>query len=272
MFVNKFQINVNSISGATASTINIPISIRYELIDQTELIKKQFIDSEIEKNINPILDYEKVRFIPIDSLNNMFDNVVYNITFNSGINNYAGIGFTDDDIKFRRNNFKLSFLKLKFYDSDQPTNQNLISFITLYPKITDVDLQPLNVLPPLVPSSIKSANQIFTKFILDNPLYKSNGNFEGFYLYYFKDDITTTLPKELYMKASFNNVKNGKIINLMTVNIPQTIDNLVNKLYTKYILKRNNNGFFYELDTTYSNNITIIGNILTINLYQIQSL
>lgn len=267
----KYQININGVSATTASTINIPINLEFQLVDQAELIEKQFVDIETEKAINSILDYEKVRFIPIDSSFNIFDNVKYNIIFSGGVNNYGGIGFTNDDIKFRKNNFKLSFLKLNFYDTDKATDQRLISFVTLFPKINDTDLHPLNS-TVYVPSSVKPANQINTTFILDNPLNNSKGNFEGFYLYNYKDEVTNLLPKELFMKASFNNAKSGKTINLMTISSAQTIDNLVNNLHTKYILKRNNTGYYYEIDTIYSTNVGISGNTITVNLYQIQSL
>lgn len=267
----KYQININNLSATTASIISIPIDMNFQLVDQSELIETQFVDIETEKAINPILDYEKVRFIPVNSSFNIFDNVKYNVIFSGGVNNYGGIGFTNDDIKFRRNNFKLSFLKLNFYDTDKATDQRLVSFITLFPKITDVDLYPLNS-TVYVPSSVKPANQIITTFNLDNPLNNSKGNFEGFYLYNYKDEVTNSLPKELFMRASFNNAKSGKTTNLMTISSAQTIDNLVNKLHTKYILKRNNTGYFYEIDNSYSTNINISGNTITINLYQIQSL
>lgn len=267
----KYQININSISASTSAfTFSIPLTLEFQQ-DQTELIEKQFVDIETEKAINPILDYEKVRFLPVDSSFNIFDNVKYNIIFSGGINNYGDIGFTNDDIKFRKNGFKLSFLKLNFYDTDKPSDQRLVSFVTLFPKINDTDLYPLSS-TLYTPTTVKPANQINTTFVLDNPLSKNRGNFEGFYLYHYKDEVTNILPKELFMRASFNNAKSGKTTNLMTVSSAQTIDNLVNKLHTKYILKRTNAGYFYEIDNTYSTNINISANTITVNLYQIQSL
>lgn len=267
----KYQININSISATTATTLTIPISLNFDLVGQSELIEKEFVETEIENNINPILDYEKTRFIPCDNLYNLFDSISYNIIFSGGVNNYGDIGYTNDDIKFRKNNFKLSFLRLSFYDSDKVTDQNLVSFSTLYPKINENDLYPLSS-TLYTPTTIKPANQILTNFVLDNPLNKNNGNFEGFYLYHYKDEVTDLTPKELYMRASFNNAKSGKTTNLMTVSSAQTIDNLATKLHTKYILKRNNNGYFYEVDATYSTNVSISANTLNINLYQILSL
>ena len=82
------------------------------------------------------------------------------------------------------------------------------------------------------------------------------------------------------MRASFNNAKTGKSTNLMVDGQPYTIDNLVNKLYTRYILFRNDTGYFYEIDPTYhgdpnivgTNNVNYVNDDVIINLYQIQSL
>ena len=71
MFVNRYQINVNTYSsGATDSYFNIPITMEYQIVDQTELVKRVFVDVETEKAINPIVDYEKVRFMPLDMQGN----------------------------------------------------------------------------------------------------------------------------------------------------------------------------------------------------------
>lgn len=274
----RYQINLNTISSATtATTINIPLDMDFQLVGQDELIQTQFVDLEVEKAINPIMDYEKTRFSPVSSNSNIVRDVTYKLNFLvSGsipsITYYGNIGYTDDDIKFRKSNFMLSFLRLDFYDTDKGTNQRLLSFITVYPKITSANLQPLSVSPPLIPSTVKPALQIPISFTLSNPIINPEGFAEGYYIYNYKDEVTSTLPKELFMRASYNNAKNGKTTNLMTEGVAYGIDNLVNKLYTKYILKRNTTGFFYEVDPTYSNNVTINSNNITINLYQIQTL
>ena len=60
MFANQVQINLTTLgSGATATTINIPITMEYQLVDQTDIINTVFVDSEVKKAINPIIDNEK---------------------------------------------------------------------------------------------------------------------------------------------------------------------------------------------------------------------
>src|ERR1035438_10245659 len=134
----KYKINIATISSAsTATTINIPINMEYQLVDQGELIETVFVAAEVEKAINPILDYEKVRLIPTGSTvtSPYVNHITYNVNFVpsgttvANANTYASIGFTDDDIKFEKHSFTETFLNLSFYDSDNALSQRLVSFI-----------------------------------------------------------------------------------------------------------------------------------------------
>ena len=49
MFV-KYQINSSIFaSGTTASTINIPITMDYQIVDNGELIERVFVNTEVQK-------------------------------------------------------------------------------------------------------------------------------------------------------------------------------------------------------------------------------
>ena len=287
MFVNRFQINLSTIAtGTTATTINIPINMEYQLVDQAELVQKVFVETEVEKAINPILDYEKVRFLPLDLSGNHIDKLIYNLNL-TGSTFYGQIGFSDDDVKYEKNSFTESFLNLAFYDTDNPLDQRLITYVTLFPEIKQTDLLP-SVAQQIsiyghqigIPSQPKPANEIPLMFVLENPILNPRGFAEGYHLYDYKDELKIGDTKYLYMRASFKNAKTGKSTNLMVQNSPDTIDNLVHLLYTRYKLTRTNTGFYYEIDNTYHgvtgttgpNNVTYAGNMVTINLYQIQAL
>lgn len=273
----KYQIRISDLTGVTDTMINIPINLTPQMTDQAELVKRKFIDVEVEKAINPILDYEKARFTPIyfptPSNTNIFQ-LIQNITYNVRVIDSAGfptsqtmyseIGMSNDDIRFGKKRYENSFLNLSFYDSDKSSTQRLLSYINVYPRLMSMNIAS-NGLP-------KPANQIPVTFILSNPIKNPAGFAEGYYLYNYKDEVSTDLPKELYMRARFNNAATGLITNMMTEGIPYFIDELVNKLYTKYVLYRNNTGYYYAVDETYSNNVTLVGNDLTINLYEIQAL
>jgi hypothetical protein len=271
MSVNKVKINISTLSGTTtATTINIPFRMEYQLVDQAELIQDVFVETEVEKAINPIIDYDKVRFLPINSNNQPIDKLIYNLDL-LGNKNYASIGFTNNEIEAEFNSFKQTYLSLLFYDTDNALTQNLISSITLFSTLTQADLTPSG--------KPKSADEIGLTFIVENPIINPRGNAEGYYIYDYKSELEIDGFKYLYMRASFKNAKTGKNTNLMVKQEATTIDKLVNQLYTRYKLIRTNTGYYYQLDTTYngnnvvgSNNVTTNSNSATINLYQINSL
>lgn len=267
MYVNKVKITLNSISGKTDTYINIPLIQDTDLTGKAELIEDVFVKSETEKAINPIVDNDLVRFIPTNESGEISNKLRYVLDL-LGNKTYGSIGFTDDDIKFEKNNFTNSFLNLNFYDSDNPLQQNLISFSTIFCALDQTDLVQANGSIGLgIP---KPANEIYLVFDLDNPLANSRGLSEGYYLYGLKSSLNIGESRSLYMRASFKNSKTGKVTNLMNANVSVPIDQVMTKLYTKYILYRTATGYYYKLDTTYSNNISINGISTNINLYQIQ--
>lgn len=282
MFVNQYQINLSTLSSATtATTINIPINLEYQIVDQSEIIERVFVDIEVEKTINPIVDYEKTRFKPINSNKKVVNKITYELDL-SGNTTYGSIGFTDDDIKFETERFKQTFLNLSFYDSDSPLTQNLLSFITLNPSLSKSDLnQSQPTTSNLALGQTKPASEIKLTFICENPIINLRGKSNGYYLYDFKDElIMNGAPKSLYMKATFKNAKTGKVTNLMVNDKALPIEKLIKKLYTRYILTKTDKGFFYQIDTTYNtpnttpptpNNVTEVVNTdnITVKLYQI---
>lgn len=279
MNVNKIQIKLSDVK--ETGYLKLPVSLDFSSISQIDVLNKDFIEVERKRAINPIIDYDKTRFIPKNLDGNIVENVKYKLNFikNGVINNqtmYSDIGFVDNDIKFRKNNFIKSFLRLNFYDSDSPVNQNLISSVTIFSRITKDDIKTYDDgigIPSL-------AHEFPLRFILNNPITKPDGFSEGFYLYHYKSDVKQNLPRELFMRASFNNAKTGKISQFMTTSTPQNINNLNNFIYTKYVLKRDSVGYFYELDNTYSSNINYSFDLdndgilddLTVELYEIQVL
>jgi hypothetical protein len=282
MFANKIKISVSSLIDATATTINIPLTMEYQNIDQSELVNRVFVDVETEKAINPIIDYEKTRFIPLNNNGKILNKVIYNLDLN-GATTYgdASVGFTDVDIKFKKEVFKQTFLNLEFYDTSNPLTQNLVSVVTLFSKLNDSDLNSSSASGLL--GQPKPANEIKLTFKLENELYYPRGYTEGFYLYNYKDEVKLNDSKYLYMKATFKNAKIGISTNLMVKNSAQPIDSLVNELYTRYKLVRNTNGFYYVVDEQYqgnainsgtTNNVTYnyVDDSVLINLFQTKAL
>ena len=283
MFANSFKINLNTIGSASTLTFNIPTSLESQIVDQGELVERVFVDVEMEKAINPIIDYERVRLSPINSENQSINKVIYKLNLLSGTT-YGSVGFTDDDIKFKKESFKQTYLELVFYDSDNPMSQNLITFMTLFSKLKISDLHATgNIGIP------KPANDIELTFELENELTNPLGVTEGYYLYNYKDELLLNVPKYLYMRANFKNAKTGTITNLMVKNTALPIDELVHELYTRYVLVRNNNGYYYIIDDTYQwnntdtyqwnntnagvpNNVLYSSDSVTVTLFEINAL
>jgi hypothetical protein len=255
------------------------------LVDQEELVQTKFVDVEVKKNINPIIDYEKIRFIPLDLNDNEIEKIIYEVAFISGTT-YGNIGFTDDDIRLRRENFKQSFLNLNFYDSDNPLTQNLITNITLYSRLKSSDLIGFDSSSSSI-GNPKPANEIEVEFVPENPTFIRNGNHQGFFIYNYKDILNVGEEIFLYMKATFNNAKNGKSTNMMVKDTPQEIDLLIHEQYTRYKLFRTTDGYYYKIDNQYQgndlenenplpNNVTYTTNenlnSVRVDLYEIQTI
>jgi hypothetical protein len=275
--MNRYQIRIDSTT--TATTINIPFTMEYQLADQAELIDRVFVDVETENAINPIIDFDKTRYIPVDLNNNQINKINYVVDL-SGLTTYGDIGFSDDDIKFKKLNFKQTFLNLSFYDTDNPMTQQLVTTQTIFSQLKPSDLLPFNTIVGL-PGQPKPANQIPLTFVLENPLTNQRGFLEGYYLYDYRDILKVGEFKYLYMKASFKNAKDGKSTNLMVKPNAQPIDILIREVYTRYKLFRTQTGYYYQIDDTYQgngpstqNNVTYTQNpsSVSINLFKIQAL
>ncbi len=284
--LNNYQINLNSLSsGSTNYEITVPITMDFQAIGQAEVIDQEFVAVETESAINSIADYDKVRFLPTTTSANLLNDVIYMLNI-SGSTNYGGIGFTNDEIKYEKNNFTHSFLNLSFYDTNNPLTQRLITFVTLFCKIGPNDLLPSTSIQQAIygdiigyPGQPKPASQIPLMFTLSSPIFNPLGFSEGYHLYDYKNELNIGESKYLYMKASFKNAKSGKSINLMVKNATLPINELVNELYTRYRLYRTTTGYYYEIDdqydgvttTTSLNNVVYTNNNVLVNLYQISA-
>jgi hypothetical protein len=281
MIVNRFAINLNTFLSSSATTINVPITVEHQLVDNSDLIENVFVETETQKAINPIIDYERVRFTPKTLLNNGVSYIKYVLnTIDNDKNalpltHYSDIGFIDSDIRFKKNYFTKTYLSCQFFDSDIALNQNLVTSLTIYTMLTADDIYPIKSTDG-IPGRTKPASQIPVRFVLSNPVTNPEGVAEGYSIYDYKSDFKIGYPKYLYMRASFNNAKTGKAFNLMTEGQAFPIDILVNKLYTRYILYRDQTGFYYQIDDKYSSNVkyteALNDSSVEINLYPIQVL
>jgi len=275
MYVKKFTINSKSL-GSNYFYLPIPAQTEFQIVDNYEVIEEIFVKEQVEASINPISDYEKTRFSPVNSNGNPINTVIYNFNFLNSNNSYSSfysdINFTNEELSNRKNSFIYSSIDLLFYDTDNPLTQRLVNKINVNCLLNSIDFDK--------DGRVKPANQIQVKFILTNPLVVKNGISNGYFIYDFKNQIAINESKDLYMKAVFKNAKNGKTLNMMVKNSPQYIDKLVKELYTKYKIIRTNTGFKYYIDSTYqgngtalpNNNVSYNNETVIVNLYQINAL
>lgn len=292
MLVDRYQVKIPR-TDSSATTINVPIDLTPQMVDQSEIVNREFVSVEVDNAINPTLDYEKVRFLPADIFPNatattvnpanvdVMQQVIYKIslldsitgTYFSPPTTYADAGFSDDDLRYRKNKLTKSFLQLSFYDSDIVTDQRLVASMSINPNITSADIQPNSTLYPVANKQLE--------FRLRNPLTDDEAFGEGFFVYYFKDEVDINLPEFLYMRATFNNAKTGVATGLMVDGgSPPAIDELVGQLHTRYVLHRTTTGYYYAIDDEFgvtppatTNNVyynpPFPAPSVTINLYEV---
>ena len=163
------------------------------------------------------------------------------------------LGFTDSDVKYRKNKLKKTFLRLSFYDSTQPTNQNLLAYSTVfvdtgklygkymrnfeYPKKANDSFGFSRFDYESVTGETKSnlsgsrvsrepywyttetdidlieSLRLSSQFVIKDK-YSSDSSSEGFYLYLWKNMATET-PFDIYMKVELNHAGYGRTIPFM---------------------------------------------------------
>ena len=151
-------------------------------------------------------------------------------------------GFTDSDVKYQKNRLKKSFLRLSIYDSNNPTEKNLLSYSTifvdsgkLYAKMMrngtsknyvvtnykdgdkyitakggQVNTEPISSLS----DDQKEDLRLSTQFVVSDK-YSSKSSSEGFYLYLWVDNDMDIYPQDLYMQIEFNHAGYGRTVPFM---------------------------------------------------------
>lgn len=265
MNVNRKKILVGDIGSGT--TINIPLSTNFFPIDNTEMIENKFVQDEVKKSINPIIDYKKIMFKPADNNWDIIDNFVINLNFYTkdtvntnapqyrngpsfnGPGVYEDLSFIYDDLFCRTNRFLFSFVRLLFFDSPNSGSNNLLFFNDIYTQIGNGQLNTATNIP-LPP------DQALLSFECNNPVLFDEF-FAGYSLYWYKDLVDTAPNQEyeMYMTLIFNNAINGKSVSLAPSKTldPFNVDvgdlnGVDGKMYLKIILKNDNGVYKYRFE------------------------
>ena len=197
----------------------------------------------------------------------------------------GALNFNNDDVRYQKMKLKKSFIRLSFYDSDNPLTQQLLYYSTIF--IDSGDLFGKFVKNRATPEGkyfgvFDGANEedeskrLSTRFAVKNK-YNADKSSEGFYLYLFGSEFPKTgEPREIYMKVEFNHAGygrtlpfikppfNGQMIMKNGVRFDHYFESLYIKLGAKYKPYGDCN-YIYYVDEPENNAITFDMSTRTIN-------
>lgn len=200
-----------------------------------------------------------------------FDELYDDADFVNSSNLIGFLGFTDDDIYNQKNRVKQSFIRLSFYDSNNPLTQNLLFYSTIF--LDSGDLygkyvkrkewleeehgEQYTITNPVVWSETAKTDacSALTCQITVNDEYDMTKSGEGFNLYFFKQDAPfENEHQDIYMKVEFNHAGYGRTIPMIywrkdevTLSPVQlTIENYLENLYIPVRISLSDKGYVYS--------------------------
>ena len=212
MFVNRRKIRLDTLT--TATTIDIPLTIDAIPSDNTDLVNNRFVDGEVQKAVNPIIDYKKVRFKPATVQGDdwtIVPEIKIKLEFfnkeNPPVYNrfYSSLGFTSDDLFCRSNRVMKSFLTLNYYKSTNPTDNTLLTSSNIFTQIGDDQKD--------VYGNVLKNNECPISFELGDPTLKPEMVHEGFHIYWYEELVKTSPNNEyvFYLSPTYQNADNGEV-------------------------------------------------------------
>ncbi|MHA2390018.1 MAG: hypothetical protein ACXACW_14960, partial [Candidatus Hodarchaeales archaeon] len=211
MFVNRRKIRIGSVTGESID-FNIPIKLNADPLDNEDLVKTTFVDEEVEKAINEITDFKKVRFKPATVKNGRWTivpEIKIELKFfksdGTYSNEYASLGFTSEDIFCRVNRLMKSFLSLDYYDSTNSAENIFLTNSDVYTQIGDDQTNEIGI--PF------KANVNPISYRLGDPTLRPNEVHEGFHIFWFSNDVLNAENYEytIYLSPTYQNAGDGSV-------------------------------------------------------------
>jgi hypothetical protein len=180
------------------------------------------------------------------------------------------LGFTDDDIYNQKMKVKQSFLRLSFYDSPNPLEQNLLFYSTIFMDsgelfgkfikrkawLRETEASYNEEDEPVVWSFEKMTDEVpaVTSQFNVNDEYDMTKSGEGFNLYLFKQDAPIeNEEKPIYMKVEFNHAGYGRTVPFIlwrtknNVPVELTTSNYFESLYIPLNITLTDKGYVYTV-------------------------
>ena len=222
------------------------VKTKLETSDEINLLQQNtvsdFFSEEIKSKIIPdFVDMEKVMYEPVMDGSGVIlcNEIEFNFHFRvredddawsikdsdwwNGINNGTTLSinkvqesdtmdclnFTNDDVRYQKMKVKKSFIRLSFYDSDNPLTQQLLYYSTIF-------LDSGVLFGDFVKGRSRDLNfgveNLSTRITVRNK-YNNDKSSEGFYLYLFKNETDKDgASKNVYMKVEFNHAGYGRTL------------------------------------------------------------
>ena len=226
------------------------------------------------------------------NFDDLYDNA--NVDFLNSSNLIGFLGFTDDDIYNQKNRVKQTFIRLSFYDSNDPLTQNLLYYSTIFLDSGDLfgkyvkrkawleeeDARYDHLIDPVVwsPTANTDTCSAVTSQIIVNDEYDMTRSGEGFNLYLFRQDAPIENDVQtIYMKVEFNHAGIGRTVPLIywpkEGNKPKklTIENYLETLYIPIEITLGEKGYVYSFPdavTNRNNGIVWENERLVFNLFE----
>lgn len=241
--------------------LNLPLSSKNNTDLNNDDISKKYFEEKKNELISNITDYEKRCFTPYynqDGVLKKVSKINFNLFFRDrtgsedwntsdvmGWNQYkildngsfsyketskngdllGVLDFTDEDVYYRKKKVSKTFIRLSFYDTNNPLNQMLLFYSTifldsgdLYEKyIKNIDKKIKNENISLVNDNTLGNDNLTVSFNVCDRYNRSKSS-EGFYLYLFPDGIDNNKERTIYMKVEFNHAGYGKTIPMIYPN------------------------------------------------------
>ena len=208
-------------------------------VDLTENYFNEQGDEKTPVEYDALNDDEKMYYYREPTINSV-------VTGSSVSDLLTFLDFTNDDVHYQKNKLKKSFLRLSFYDSLNPANQNLISYSTIFMDSGNLFAKYIKYISLAPYTSIMYGRNEYGNYTLignktgirvdrehaindetdfdeDKRLSSqmvvkskntSKSSSDGFYQYIWKDN-ESTMPQDLYMKVEFNHAGYGRTIPFM---------------------------------------------------------
>ena len=195
----------------------------------------------------------------------------YDEDFVNSSNLLGYLGFTDEDVYNQKNRVKKTFIRLSFYDSENPLTQNLLYYSTIFldsgelfgrfvkrkARLMDEDPAYNEAYDPVVwsPTAKTDVESAVTSQLTVNDEYDFTKSGEGFNLYLFREDapVDENDPQDIYMKVEFNHAGFGRTVPLIMwpkniIGQPETltVENYLKNLYIRVRIALSDRGYVYS--------------------------